>query len=54
MFDFTKYNLGELHAIMDIMQYIDEGGRIDYQMQKCNEEIDSRFSALAEEVLPDD
>ena len=47
MFDFSKYNLGELNAINDILDYIDHGGRVDYQMCKCTEEIENRLQAMA-------
>ena len=47
MFDFSKYNLGELNAINDILDYIDHGGFIDYQMHKCTEEIENRLLVQA-------
>lgn len=47
MFDFSKYNLGELNAIYEMLDYIDHGGCIPYQMEKCSDMIGERMEELA-------
>lgn len=47
MFDFSRYNLGELNAIYEMLDYIDHGGSISYQMSACNDEIAERMDQMA-------
>lgn len=47
MFDFSNYNLGELNAIYEMLDYIDHGGSISYQMSACNEEIAERMDQMS-------
>ena len=51
MFDFSKYNLGQLLAICDMLDYIDHGGRVDYQLEKCREAVKENISRQTMEQL---
>lgn len=51
MFDFSKYNLGELVAISDMLDYIEHGGCVDYQQEKCREAIYENVNRQAMDQL---